>query len=262
MSTNQLTVVINTLNEQAHIAECIQSVRPTATEVVVCDMYSDDDTVAIARELGAKIVYHERTGYVEPARNYAVEQANGDWILVLDADERLTPELRQEIQGILNSAVPESEVVNAYGIPRRNWMFGKYVEHGSWKYEAPVRLYRKGCVTWRDAIHQGPLVTGQVRNLKHSMLHLAHPTIERFLSKLNAYTEIEARQFFTRGVRIGLGRSVWGAARAFLGQYVRLQGFRDGGHGFILALLMSFYYFATRAKLWALWYQHDHNLDT
>jgi hypothetical protein len=137
-------------------------------------------------------------------------------------------------------------------------MFGKFVEHGSWRLEAPVRLFRRGQVHWPATIHRGPTIQGSVGRLSHPFIHVAHTTVARFVEKLNRYTDIEAEALFESGARSNLALACLGALRAFLGQYVRLQGYRDGGHGLVLAVLMAFYYFSTRAKLWTLWYMSQH----
>jgi len=258
-----ISVIIPTLNEEANLPDCLASLGDLPDEVIVCDMHSDDRTVEIARAHGARVIFHERAGYVEPAREFAASQARHEWILMLDADERLSPDLRDEIAALLgkagsHDAVPDDPACVAYSTPILNWMFGKFARYGSWRHEAPERLYRRGALHWSSVIHQGPQVDGPAGRLRHPILHYSHTSIGRFIDKLNRYTDVEAADMFREGRRVRLPLAAFGAVRAFLGQYVRLQGFRDGGHGLILALLMAGYFFVARAKLWSLWYQHDH----
>jgi glycosyltransferase involved in cell wall biosynthesis len=217
-----LTLVVNTFNEAGRLPACLESVRGIADEVVVCDMHSTDATAAIARAHGARVVFHEPVGFVEPARQFAIDQAAQPWVLVLDADERLSPPLQVEIRRLLEQDPP----CDAYHIGRRNWMFGKFVEHGSWRLEAPVRLFRRGQVHWPATIHRGPTIQGSVGRLSHPFIHVAHTTVARFVEKLNRYTDIEAEALFESGARSNLALACLGALRAFLGQYVRLQGYR------------------------------------
>lgn len=241
------SAVIIAKNEAANIARCLRSVA-WADERIVVDSGSTDDTVAIARGLGATVVAHGWEGYAAQ-KNYAETLAGRDWILSIDADERATPELREEIAAFVLSA---PETVAGARIPIRDWMFGKFVEHGSWPHQRHARLHRRGRATWTGSVHEGIVIDGDVGDLRHPILHFSHLTLERFIAKLNGYTEIEARTMKDAGQSVGLGRSALGALRAFLGQYVRLQGYRDGGHGFILAVYMAAYHFTTRAKLWVL----------
>jgi glycosyltransferase involved in cell wall biosynthesis len=242
-----VTAVIITRNEAKNIARCLRSVA-WADERIVVDSGSTDDTVAIARGLGARVIEHAWEGYAGQ-KNFAHTLAGGDWILSLDADERATPELRDEIAAFVGGS-PEN--VAGARIPIRDWMFGKFVEHGSWPHQRHARLHRRGRATWTGSVHEGIVIDGDVGDLRYPILHFSHLTLERFIAKLNSYTEIEARTMKAAGQSVGLGRAALGAVRAFLGQYVRLQGFRDGGHGFILATFMAVYFFTTRAKLWAL----------
>jgi glycosyltransferase involved in cell wall biosynthesis len=249
-----LTLVVHTYNEAERLPGCLDSVGRLADEIVVCDMHSTDETVAIALAHEARVVYYANMGYADPARQFAIDQATQAWVLVLDADERLSPPLRDEIEALLR----QEPACEGYQIPRRNWMFGKYVEYGSWKFEAPLRLFRRGAAQWPAAVHHEASVQGRVGRLAQPMLHQAHTSVARFIEKLNRYTDLEAQDMFQAGQRVGLASACLGTARAFLGQYVRLQGFRDGGHGLILGLLMAFYYFSARAKLWTLWYLFEH----
>jgi glycosyltransferase involved in cell wall biosynthesis len=249
-----LTALVITRDEAERIAACLESVR-WADEIVVVDSGSTDQTCAIARRYTDKVLFNPWPGY-SAQKNFGQGLASCEWILSIDADERATTELQKEIRLHLGSA--SGDPCDAYRVPIRNWMFGKFVGFGSWGRERPVRLYRMGRATWSGRIHEGLEVQGTIGQLTHPLLHYSHTSIGHFLGKLNTYTELEAEELFKKGVHPGLVWALLGAGRAFLGQYVRLQGFRDGGHGLILAVLMAFYFFATRAKLWSLWYGYKH----
>jgi|YNPNPStandDraft_1061719.scaffolds.fasta_scaffold28527_3 glycosyltransferase involved in cell wall biosynthesis len=250
-----LSVVINTFNEEKNIRDCLETVR-WADEIIVVDMYSDDRTVEIAREYTDKIFFHERTYYVEPARNFAISQASCDWFLILDADERIPPELRDEIIETIQN--PGDYV--AFRILRRDYMFGRWINYGIWRHQQMARLFRKGSCHWPDRVHTQPIVNGPIGMLKTPFPHFSHRTIERFIAKLNLYTSLEAQEKYKQGIRTSLFVSFLSACIRFAKEYVAYQGFRDGGHGLILAILMAVYQFTTNAKLWELWYKHDHNL--
>src|SRR5574344_294047 len=146
----KISVVINTLNAERLLETCLESVKD-ADEILICDMHSEDKTIEIAKNFGCKIVYHERTGIVEPARNWAMEQASGDWILVLDADELVTPQLWQYLREYANN--PKKDYYACW-IPRHTAMDGKILN--SWFQAGCKRFWRKGNCTYSDQIHQMP----------------------------------------------------------------------------------------------------------
>jgi (heptosyl)LPS beta-1,4-glucosyltransferase len=247
-----LSVIVITHNEAEKIAACLESVK-WADEIAVVDSGSTDETCAIARRFTDKVVSHAWSGYAAQ-KNFGGTLVSSEWILSIDADELVTPELQAEIR----AAIQSSDYV-AYRLFIRDWMFGKFVNYGSWPQQSHIRLYRSGSATWSGAVHEGVQVQGPVAHLHHPLLHYSHTSIQCFIDKLNTYTEIEAETMFNNGQRSGLLRASLGAVRAFVGQYVRLQGFRDGGHGLILAVLMAVYYFTTCAKLWSRWYIKEHS---
>jgi len=245
-----LSVIVNTLNEERNIAACLD-LATWADEIVVVDMQSDDRTVEIARQYTDKVFLHERSGYVEPARNYAMKQAKGDWLLILDADERITPALRAELEAV--TANPGEMV--AFRIPIRDYMFGRWVRHGNWKYQKLIRLVKRGIGRWSGAVHQQMQVDGQIGTLANPLDHYSHTTIARFLAKMNTYTSVEAHERFTAGERATPAGAVIHAGVQFMKEYGVYQGFRDGGHGIALAGLMAAYVFSTRIKLWEIAYK-------
>lgn len=254
-----VTAIIITKNEAENIAACLDSLK-WVDEIIVVDSGSVDDTCAIAQRYTENVVIHAWSGYSEQ-KNFGHTLAHGDWILSIDADERISPELQREIQTLL-AGKPASTLCDAYRIPIRDWMFGKFADYGSWPHQRHIRFYRKGRAVWQGSVHEGVQVQGKIGSFHNPMLHYSHTTIHGFIHKLNRYTDIEAEDMYSKGIRVSLVRAVFGAIRAFLGQYIRLQGFRDGGHGLILAIMMAFYYFTTRAKLWSIWYMREHKEQT
>jgi glycosyltransferase involved in cell wall biosynthesis len=250
-----LTAIVIACNEEANIGDCLRSLA-WLDSVIVVDSGSTDNTCAVAEALGAAVVFHPWAGY-SAQKNFAHTLVSSDWILSIDADERVSAQLQNEITEVLDS-LPADSPIAAYRVPIRDWMFGKCVNYGSWPLQKHVRLYRRGKVTWVGAVHEGQTIDGEVRSLSAPLLHYSHTSISRFIDKLNKYTELEAEEMFRQGRHVPLASALLGAGRAFLGQYVRLQGFRDGGHGLILAVLMAAYYFVTRAKLWTRWYIQEY----
>lgn len=249
-----LSVVVLTFNEATNIEACLESVK-WADEIIVVDSGSTDDTVTIAKKYTDRTIFHPWEGY-SGQRNFAHSLAQCDYVLHLDADEVVSVELQDEIRSLLRGD-PRLLMI-AYRIPIQDWMFGKFVRYGSWPHQKPIRLHRRGIGEWQGEVHERLVVHGKVGELSKPLYHYSHLTIASSVNKINLYTDIEANEMFRRGQRANLVLALAGAVRAFGGQYVRLQGFRDGGHGLILALLMAFYYFLVRAKLWSLWYLHEH----
>src|SRR3989344_3276878 len=135
----KISVVINTLNEEANLPRALASVKSFANEIVVVDMMSDDKTVEIAKKAGAKVYEFKRVGYVEPARNFAISKAEGDWIFILDADEELTASLSREL-----SKIAKNGSADYVRVPRKNMIFGKWVEHSRWWPDYNIRFFKKG----------------------------------------------------------------------------------------------------------------------
>lgn len=251
----RISAVINTLNEEINLPYAIGSVRTWVDEIVVVDMYSDDRTVEIAREFGAKVVFHERVGFADPARAFALEQASGDWILMLDADEMIP----RPLSGALLKLAAGSDV-NVVEVHRLNYFFGTPLMHsfsGPHRDRIP-RFFRKGHIIATPAIHKflHPSPGSRVFDLGYepgfAIVHFAYVDSQDFIEKLNRYTGIEARQAFERGERVKLFSAVLKAAKVLGGRYFITGGFRDGWRGLYVSVLYTFYRVVAIAKLYEL----------
>lgn len=249
-----ISALVITKNEECNIQDCLVSVS-WADEIVVVDSLSTDRTAEIARQVGAKVYQKAWSGY-SAQKNYGSALCTSDWILSIDADERVTPELRDEIRRAAGTAEHA-----AYRIFVRDYMFGKWIEHGSWPQQCHVRLYRRGAGEWRAEVHESVAVNGSVGVLQERLLHYSHLTVARFIHKMNSYTDIEAERWYQQGVRKSWLVTVLSPLRIFFTEYFTRRGFLDRGHGFVLALLYSFYFFLARVKLWELWYKKDHGIS-
>lgn len=236
-----VSVLINTLNEEANLPECLQSAR-WASEIIVVDMHSVDGTERIARDFGCRVFQHERTGYVEPARNFAMAQAKNPWVLVLDADERVSPGLAEWIQ-----AFDGSEAA-AYRIPRRNF-YGTY-----WVTDLQLRLLRRDLSRYPGGIHKAPEVNGNILNLPRRgdayLAHLGFIDLQARFEKNNNYSGISAKQMDEAGKRVGALGLLTHPAGAFLRSYILQGGIRQGSLGVVLAWERAFENFSKYAKLW------------
>jgi Glycosyl transferase family 2 len=249
----KLSVLIITKNEEKNLLDCLESIK-WADEIVVVDSFSTDRTIEICREYTSKVFQHEWKGYSDQ-KNYGATLATCDWILSMDADERVTPALQNEI----TEAIQSAEFV-AHRIYIRDYMFGKWVEHGGWPRQCHIRLYKRDCARWEAVVHEAVVVKGAVGILSKPLLHYSHTSIAKFVKKMNLYTDIEAKRWYQQGIRKNWAIIILSSIRAFLKEYIQYQGFRDGGHGLVLAIVLGMYHFLARAKLWEMWYRHDHGI--
>jgi hypothetical protein len=226
----KLSIIIITKNEAENIRACIGSVA-WADEIVVVDSGSSDDTPDICRGLGAKVYEHDWPGF-GPQKNRALDYATGDWVLSLDADEQVSPELRAEIQ----SAVNEGRT-DAYEIPRLSSFCGRYIHHSGWRPDYVTRLFQRGAGRFSDDwVHERVIVTGSTGRLKQSILHESFRDAEELLAKINQYSSAGALMLHNKNRTATLKQAVAHALWAFLRSYILRAGFLDGREGFMLAV--------------------------
>ena len=246
MNRPRLTVITLTLNEEANIRACLESVA-WADELIVVDSGSTDATVAIAREFTPHVHSIAWPGY-GAAKNYALDRAAGEWILWLDADERVTPELAEEIRAMLQ----RSEVaVSGFEVARRAYFLGKWICHCGWYPARVVRIFRKERGRVSDLrVHERLELKGEVAITRNDLLHYTDPNLHHYLGKFNRYTSLAAEDLDRagRGVRI-LDLSLRPLFQ-FVKMYFLRRGFLDGVPGFILCVLSAAYVFTKYAKLW------------
>ena len=240
-----LSVVIITKNEAANIAGAIESVSWT-DDIVVVDSGSKDDTVAIARRYTDGVYIRKWEGY-GAQKNYATGLAAHDWVLSLDADERVSPELAEEIGGVLR----HSPAVQGYRIPRTTRYLGRWIRSTDWYPDHQLRLYDRRVASWNARyVHESVAVDGPVGRLRSEVLHYAYDGLSDHLSTINHYTTLAARQMLDDGRRAGPMDLVAHPPLVFLRNYVLRGGFRDGIPGLIVSLMNSYYVFLKFAKLW------------
>lgn len=253
-----IAVVINTLNEESNIGDCIDSVLGLADEIVVCDMHSEDRTLEIARQKGARIVLHPRTGFVEPARRFAISHARHEWVLVLDADERMTDLLAAKLKGMV--AEDRYDVVSFWSL---YLYFGGWVRHGrffsgQWRRFFRRNFYLESYVDSDEQIHHNFVSLARAKRIcqlsnEYYIKHYAYPTLEKYLSKtLGVYARIEGEQYLKLGRRFSLIRMIGEPVKEFGVRFVWHRGYLDGMRGFILACLYAGYRFCVWANVWLL----------
>ena len=246
---NKVSVVINTLNEEKNLPRAIASVKTFADEVIVCDMESGDKTVEIAKSLGAKVFVHKKTGYVEPARNFAISKASNPWVLVLDADEEITDALAREINNILKN--PKADY---FRIPRKNMIFGKWMKHSRWWPDYNIRLFKKSFVSLYEVIHAVPITQGAGAEIKEkeefAIIHHNYDSVEQYIRRMNRYSTQYAVLKVKEGYKFSWKDIIFKPTNEFLSRYFFGEGYKDGLHGLALSLLQAFSELTVYLKIW------------
>jgi len=245
---SSLSVIVITKNEERNIRECLESVG-WAGEIVVVDAGSTDRTVELAKRVTPKVFVDAWKGY-GAARNEALTHCVNEWVLWLDADERVTPALAGEITSVIAS--PAVHVVG-YEVPRAAYFLGKWIKHCGWYPGHVVRLFRRGAGRFtEDKVHERLEVDGQIGRLKSDLLHFTDPNLFHYFEKFNRYTSLAAEELLGQRRKFRFTQLLLRPAWVFIRMYIVRRGFLDGIQGFILSLLSSFYVFVKYAKLWEL----------
>ncbi|MBW1997080.1 MAG: glycosyltransferase family 2 protein [Deltaproteobacteria bacterium] len=251
MERSRLSAVIITLNEEENIRRCLDSIGFT-DEIILVDSGSEDNTLAIAREYPARIIFREMQGFGEQ-KQFAVEQATGDWILSIDADEWVSEELRNSLESLLSS--PET-TYDGYMVYRRNIFLGRPMRHCGW-YRPILRLFKRGRGRFNDKlVHEEVHLDGKAGVLKGDLMHEPYKDIFHHLEKMERYARLDAMELIKRERQVYgwqapvhlVLRPLW----KFMEKYLMQQGFRDGIHGLILSMMAAFNVFLIHANCWQL----------
>jgi len=245
----KISAVIIARNEEEMIKGALSSLS-WVDEIIVVDQGSEDGTRKIAREFGARVVVHEWKGAAKfaRARNIGAEKARGEWIIYIDADERVTKELRKEIQIVIR----ENKDFSFYAIPRENIIFGKVFKHGGFWPDYVKRLFRKEKLKkWQGELHEEPLVEGDIGYLKSPLRHLKHESLSEMVEKTNMWSEIEADLMYKAGhPRMNVVRFISAMIREFWHRMIKGLAFLDGAEGIMMAIYQVYSRFISYAKLW------------
>jgi Glycosyltransferases involved in cell wall biogenesis len=243
--SSDVTAVIAAHDESANIEVCVASVE-WAREVIVVENDSLDDTIDRARGAGATVISPKFTT-IGAARNHGIGRAKTAWIFVLDADERCTPELAEEIGRVV--AQPGS--ASAFRVPRRNFFLGKEIRHGGWGSDKPIRLFRRELRYNANLVHEHVDVTsGVVGEVSHKLLHYTYISLDQYFEKFDRYSRWWAEQNFAKGRRGTAAAVFFKPPARFASMYFLKGGFRDGARGLVLACLAAASVMAKYARLW------------
>lgn len=248
----KLTAIILARNESQHIQACLESVR-WADEMVVFDSGSTDNTIELARAAGAFVISHPFENYSKQ-RNAALAAVDADWVLFVDADERVTPALAEEIRHEL-----KNPVALGYRISRHNYIFGKLTLHTGWYPDYQTRLLKRNAARYDPAreVHELVILDGNAEpeTLHHPLIHYNYRDLRHFLKKQRAYAQFDAKIWFGQGIKPKPRNYILQPLRQFKWRFLTLQGYKDGWHGLRLSLLMAWNEFDKYWQLGKLWRQ-------
>jgi len=248
-----VSAIILTKNEEKNIIECLQSLS-WCDEKIVIDDESQDQTAKLAEKSGAKVYIHKLSNFSDQ-RNFALEKAKGEWLLFIDADERVSPELWYEIMEHINDPI---ENYSGFLFKRIDIMWGKQLRHGEVGNLKLLRLARKNSGKWHGLVHEKWKITGgtgrnaKIFTLKNPLYHYPHKSVKDFLQEINLYTDLRAKELYKKRKKTNFFFIILYPKAKFIQNFIFRLGFLDGIHGFIFALMMSFHSFLVRSKLWLL----------
>ncbi|HPF96683.1 MAG TPA: glycosyltransferase family 2 protein [Mangrovimonas sp.] len=245
---NKLTAIIPTGNEIHNIEAVIASVD-FADEILVVDSYSTDGTYEKAQQLATKVIRRDYE-YSASQKNWAIPQAQHEWILLVDADERVTPELKAEIQEILGN--PPQDIV-AYWIGRMNHFMGERVHYSGWRNDKVIRLFKRDYCKYEDKnVHAEIIANGSIGQLKNKLYHNTYITFDKYVEKMNRYATWQAKDYDKKTGRLTPYHFVIKPFWGFFKHYIVQSGFRDGVVGFTIGYLQAYVVFMRYVKLWLL----------
>jgi glycosyltransferase involved in cell wall biosynthesis len=244
-----LSVVISAFNEEKKLGDCLESVKDIASEIIVIDNSSTDKTAAIAKKYTKHIFTRPNHEMLNINKNFGFTKATGEWILCLDADERVSKELAQEIESRIKN---QESRVEGHWIPRKNIIFGKWIEHTGWYPDKQLRLFKRGSGKFAEKhVHEMIVVSGETLELSGDIIHYNYETVAQFLHKVFViYGPNEAEQLLENGYTFNALDAIRMPAKEFISRFFAQQGYKDGLHGLVLSLLMACYHLVVFCYLW------------
>lgn len=248
---SKLSAVVTVYNEEKNIEKCLKSLK-FADEIVVVDNQSDDKTVQIAKKYTDKIFFQKNNPQeIDIQKNFGFDKASSDWILSIDADEEVSKELWVEIKKILSAKPSSISLINGFWIPRKNFIFRKWIEFTGWYPDYQLRLFRKGKGKYtKKHVHENLSLEGETAKLKEHIIHHNYNSIQQFLDKTLNYAQNEADDLLSKGYELKYFDAIKFPLSEFLSRFFARKGYKDGFHGLILSLLMAFYHFVIFAFIW------------
>ena len=254
-----LSVCILTNNNQQKLKKCLESVKKIADEIiVVIDDTTTDNSEQISRQFTERVFIRPHQNNFHILKQFAIEQASQKWILWMDDDEELEPDLGQEIRNIVQHPLEDTDEDNltntVFQIPRKNIIFNKWIEHTGWYPDYQIRLWRNGTVYWPcQSVHEHPNINNQqLQSLQNHLIHHNYQTLSQWLQKLDSYSTNDAKHYIKEFSKPYYKNFLTRPLDQFVERYIKDQGYKDGLHGLVLSILQSFYMVIVSAKAWEM----------
>lgn len=250
-----ISAVVLTKNEENNVVDCLESLL-WCDEIIVIDDESEDRTVDIIKSLNnPKIKLYKRplSADFSAQRNFGLQKAKDDWVMFIDADERVTKDLKNEIENMISSQFSLEQKLRGFYIRRTDVIWSKKLRFGETGNIMILRLARKGSSQWVGKVHEVLRVKGKIGQLRNPIFHYPHQDVASFLKEINFYTDIRAKELFDKKVKVNFWSIIIHPLGKFLFNYAARLGFLDGMPGFVFAIFMTFHSFLVRGKLWLLW---------
>ena len=244
-----ITAIVLAKNEEKDIGACLDSLS-WCDEMLVIDDNSTDKTVEIAKKKGARVITHAMQGNFANQRNFGLEKAKNEWVLFIDADERVSSPLWYEIMQETNESIGQ---YTGFYVARLDTMWGQVLKHGETGNTKLLRLAKKHVGKWQGRVHETWKISGKTGMLKNQLDHFPHETVEEFLKEINFYTDLRSADLFERKVKAYWWSPLVYPIAKFNLNYIGRRGFQDGLPGLVFAMIMSFHSFLVRSKLWLMW---------
>ncbi|PIR80134.1 MAG: glycosyltransferase family 2 protein [Candidatus Levybacteria bacterium CG10_big_fil_rev_8_21_14_0_10_35_13] len=247
----KISAVLTVYNEEKSIERCLKSLQ-FADEIIVVDNESEDKTAEIAKKYTSKVFTQKNNPLeIDIQKNFGFEKALNEWILSIDADEEVSKELTAEIKKILGAKPSSISQINGFWIPRKNFIFGKWIENAGWYPDYQLRLFRKqkGKYT-KKHVHESLSLEGETAKLKEHIIHHNYSSIQQFLDKTFTYAQNEAEELLSKGYEFSYFDAIKFPLSEFLSRFFARKGYKDGFHGLMLSLFMAFYHFVIFAFIW------------
>ncbi len=248
-----ISAVLVCFNEASELNNCLESIQGFVGEMIVVDLESTDNTDEILEKYKVQKFTHKRLPYADPIRNWAMEKAKGEWVLMLDPDERLTEALKKELlKFVQENNKPDSEYVGV-NIPFKNIFFGHWIKHTNFWPDKHIRFFKKGKVVWQDRVHSYPKAEGAILELDNreelAIEHYGYYKRSQFIKKQLKYSTIEAKNRYQSGEHFSIVKLFWMPIREFLARYIKHRGYLDGFDGLFLVAILMFYQVMVQLKL-------------
>lgn len=248
---SKISAVVTAYNEEKKIEKSLKSLK-AFDEIIVVDNSSTDNTQALAKKYTNKVFMQKNDPTnIDIQKNFGFSKASNEWILSIDADEQASEELAKEIKSILSANPSSISEINGFLIPRKNYIFGKWIEYAGWYPDYQLRLFRKSKGKYtKKHVHESLSLDGQSAKLREHIIHDNYDTIIQFISKTTSYAQNEAEDLLSKGYQFSYFDCIRFPLSEFLSRFFARKGYRDGFHGLILSLLMAFYHFIIFCLIW------------